>query len=94
MFAVLKQDNSIGDFEKRGLPLTELVHEDFRHLYVEIPDDSTLKVGDIWHPDTATWEIVETQPVPVVIEPYQPSNAEVAQMISDLQADLIIAGVI
>ena len=27
-------------------------------------------------------------------EPYQPSNAEVAQMISDLQADLIIAGVI
>ena len=25
---------------------------------------------------------------------YQPTNAEVAQMISDLQADLIIAGVI
>lgn len=28
------------------------------------------------------------------INPYQPTNAEVAQMISDLQADLIIAGVI
>ena len=28
------------------------------------------------------------------ISPYQPTNAEVAQMISDLQADLIIAGVI
>lgn len=27
-------------------------------------------------------------------EPHQPTNAEVAQMISDLQADLIIAGVI
>ena len=27
-------------------------------------------------------------------EAYQPTNAEVAQMISDLQADLIIAGVI
>lgn len=27
-------------------------------------------------------------------QPYQPTNAEVAQMISDLQADLIIAGVI
>ena len=26
--------------------------------------------------------------------PYQPTNAEVAQMISDLQADLIIAGVL
>lgn len=29
-----------------------------------------------------------------VHEPYQPSNAEVAQMISDLQVDLILAGVI
>jgi hypothetical protein len=28
------------------------------------------------------------------LEPNQPTNAEVAQMISDLQADLIIAGVI
>ncbi len=38
------------------------------------------------------WEDVpQPQPEP---EPYQPSNAEVAQMISDLQADLIIAGVI
>ena len=27
-------------------------------------------------------------------KPYQPSNAEIAQMISDLQADLIIAGVL
>ena len=33
----------------------------------------------------------ESQPKPL---PYQPTNAEVAQMISDLQADLIIAGVI
>lgn len=33
----------------------------------------------------------EPQPKPL---PYQPTNAEVAQMISDLQADLIIAGVI
>lgn len=31
---------------------------------------------------------------PITPEPHQPSNAEVAQMISDLQADLIIAGVI
>lgn len=33
------------------------------------------------------------EPIPEP-EPYQPSNAEVAQMISDLQTDLIIAGVI
>ena len=30
----------------------------------------------------------------IVPEPYQPTNAEIAQMISDLQADLIIAGVL
>lgn len=33
----------------------------------------------------------EEKPEP---QPYQPSNAEVAQMISDLQVDLILAGVI
>lgn len=27
-------------------------------------------------------------------QPYEPTNSEIAQMISDLQADLIIAGVI
>ena len=27
-------------------------------------------------------------------QPYQPSNAEIAQLISDLQVDLIVAGVI
>ena len=37
------------------------------------------------------WEEVER---PVVVEPYQPSNAEVMQAISDLEANLIIAGVL
>lgn len=33
----------------------------------------------------------EPEPEPT---PYQPSNAEIAQLISDLQVDLIVAGVI
>ena len=33
----------------------------------------------------------ESQPKPL---PYQPTNAEIAQLISDLQVDLIVAGVI
>ena len=33
----------------------------------------------------------EPEPEPA---PYQPSNAEIAQLISDLQVDLIVAGVI
>lgn len=40
---------------------------------------------------SAQWE---WQEVPKAQEPYQPTNVEVAQMVSDLQADLIIAGVI
>ena len=39
-------------------------------------------VGGIW------------EDVPIEPTPYEPTNTEVAQMISDLQAALIIAGVI
>ena len=35
--------------------------------------------------------VPEPEPEPI---PYQPSNAEIAQLISDLQVDLIVAGVI
>jgi len=35
------------------------------------------------------WEDVPLEPVPT-----QPTNAELAQLVSDLQADLLIAGVI
>lgn len=43
-----------------------------------------------WLDEYAPW-YEEPKPTP---KPYTPTNAEVAQMISDLQADLIIAGVI
>ena len=36
---------------------------------------------------------IDPQPEPEPA-PYQPSNAEIAQLISDLQVDLIVAGVI
>ena len=38
--------------------------------------------------------IVHVTPSETNDKPYQPSNSEIAHMISDLQADLIIAGVI
>lgn len=95
MYAILKQDNTIGGFEDRDVPLSELVHESFKHLYIEIPVDHNLKIGDFWRESTKTWETVE---LPVFVEPpkdpYFPTNIEIAQMISDLQADLLIAGVI
>ncbi len=35
-----------------------------------------------------------SEPMPIPPQSYQPTNEEVAQMISDLQADLVILGVI
>lgn len=53
-----------------------------------------------WYYDTetegflTTSELPPIEPEPTPVEPYQPTNAEIVQVISDLQADLIIAGVI
>lgn len=54
----------------------------------EIQSD-TGELGQIMQPDGTF--IDDPTPVPQV---HEPTNAEIAQMISDLQADLIIAGVI
>lgn len=97
MYSILKQDNSIGAFETRELPLEELAHENLRFLYIEIPKNNTLKIGDIWHEDKNEWEIVELPDAPIaepVLQTYQSTNSEIAQMVNDLKADLIISGVI
>lgn len=52
---------------------------------IEVPDYSYVGKKYV----DGVWEDVPTEPTP-----HQPTNAEVAQMISDLQADLLIAGVI
>lgn len=51
-------------------------------------ESATGEAGQIMQPD-GTFVTPEPEPLP-----YVPTNAEIAQMISDLQADLIIAGVI
>lgn len=51
-------------------------------------------VGNDWEEITEEEYMQNYPQQPVEPQPYQPTNAEVAQMISDLQADLIIAGVI
>lgn len=51
-------------------------------------------VGNDWEEITEEEYMQNYPQQPAEPEPYQPTNAEVAQMISDLQADLIIAGVI
>lgn len=96
MYAILRSDNSIGAFECDDIQLEKVVHPDFKHLYIEIQGETNLKIGDIWNEDLKSWEIVDAhEPMPDInIVKREPTNAEVAQLISDLKADLIIAGVI
>lgn len=56
----------------------------------EIESD-TGELGQIMQPDGT---FITPEPEPIEPVPYQPTNSEIAQMISDLQADLIIAEVI
>lgn len=96
MYAVLN-GNQIVLIEERDAPLDEFVNQEFQHTYKKINKSDNLKIGDFWSEEAQAWVITEF-PIPEEqkpdAEPYQPTNAEVAQMISDLQADLIISGVI
>ena len=49
------------------------------------------ELGQIMQPDGT---FINSEQVIVEPQPNEPTNSEIAQMISDLQADLIIAGVI
>lgn len=39
MYAVLSNENIVIDIETRGLPLSELIHPNFQHLYVDIGEN-------------------------------------------------------
>ena len=91
-----KKVNLIGG-EEVGI-VTALIEQyplDFINL--EGREDNPLDTLD-WYYDSEVDKFITTSelpiPEPTPITPSQPTNSEVAQMISDLQADLIIAGVI
>ena len=60
---------------------TEVINEETGEPEISI---DTITVLEHWE-----WQDVPIEPVPT-----QPTNAELAQLVSDLQADLLIAGVI
>lgn len=93
-----KRVNLIGGPEVGIIPkLISMYPNDFVGLKGR--EDIPLDTSD-WHYDTeedvflTTAQLPVLEPEPVPVEPYQPTSAEVVQAISDLQADLIIAGVI
>lgn len=63
----------------------------------EFEQDGSIYIREIYDSGTIV-EIPKPQEhigyIQPTSEPYQPTNAVIAQMISDLQADLIIAGVL
>ena len=74
-----------------GTPKTDLeVHDSSmlgkKRVWVETYYDEEQEIDVLEH-----WEWQDVPPEPV---PTQPTNAELAQLVSDLQADLLIAGVI
>lgn len=74
-----------------GSPKTDLAVSDNsmlgkKRVWVETYHDEEQDIDILEH-----WE---WEDVPVIPVPNQPTNAELAQQMSDLQADLIIAGVI
>lgn len=56
MYAILNSKNVVKSIDTRNVPLSNLVHKDLRHLYIEIANETEVELGDIWHPDTLTWE--------------------------------------
>ena len=69
--------------------------------YVKLPENLKPSIGQRFDMDKMQWvendfaEWKDESLFPSMFsEPNQPTNAEIAQMISDLQADLIIAGVL
>lgn len=52
------------------------------------------ETGELGQTRQADGSFIDTESVLSEPKPHEPTNSEIAQMISDLQADLIIAGVI
>lgn len=86
--------NQIADIEYRDLPLSEFVNKEFFYMYKKINKNDNLKIGDIYDEESDSWISIDIPQHNDVVNKLPISNFEIAQMISDLQADLIIAGVI
>jgi hypothetical protein len=59
-----------------------------------VDGETESKLGEIGQIQQEDGTFIDAPVVPIAPQPYNPTNTEIAQMISDLQADLIIAGVI
>ena len=80
MYAILDDANVIIGFEKRDIPLEELVHPDFIDHYI-FTEDTTLKVGDGYDRETKTFIITPIPEPPEPPEPEQPRLSDMEQTV-------------
>lgn len=97
MYAILNNEFEYVNFTNNDDYVENHKVEHDEQIYIKLTEEeySTLIFGDKYNFETKEWELID-RPIPPKpeVEPYTPTNTEIAQMISDLQADLIIAGVI
>lgn len=92
MYIIIDKESIVVDTFSNPDNMLDMSDEEKQNVK-QVPDTAEHLIGKRYISETGTFEDVEPDfPVEPVV--YQPSTAEIAQMISDLQADLIIAGVI
>lgn len=47
MYAILNNQNTVIDIEERDLPITELIHPNFAHLYIDIQNNEQ-NIAEDW----------------------------------------------
>jgi hypothetical protein len=88
------------ELDEKGYCTGFMGSNDLLDGYIKLPKGLSPKIGQKFDTETMQWieeyaEWKDNMEIPIIPQkPKQPTNAEVAQMISDLQADLIIAGVL
>ena len=88
MYAILDDVNVVIGFEKREIPLENLVHPDFLDHYIFTADKS-LKVGDVYDKETELFTITpiaEPEPMPELLL----SEAEQTQLEIALNIEYLI----
>ncbi len=54
-YVIISEDNIVRGFETRNLPLEELVHPDFWHLYIPVTTLDGVELEAIYDPTTKTF---------------------------------------
>lgn len=89
MYVILDDSNVIIGFEKRDVPLENLVHLDFVDHYIPT-DDETLKIGDVYNRETKTFAITPVLEAEPELQNHSLSEVEQTQLEAALNIEYLI----